>query len=545
MSETDELMSEFLAEANEILEKVEKSLDEVLSAEDRKPELDSICRGIHTIKGASSMFDFSNTAGLAHELENKLNDYKIDPGLLDESIINDIRNEVSKISTLINAQDKIHVEPVVQDVVEIKSSTLIAPVSVPAQAAAANTSASNLDEFARIPVARIDETLRGVAEIFLIRNQMVYLIEQLRAKQIEQKDFLQAIDLIDSSMRREISELERSAMSMRMMTVKNLFSKMSRIISAYNVDSSKEIQFVTSGDDTELDKKVLDALGEPLVHLIRNAMDHGVESKRDRQLARKPEKGTIRLSARTSGNEAIIEITDDGKGIDAQKVLESAKKKGLDTTHVTDDKSAIDLIFLPGFSTAEVVSDISGRGVGMDAVKTSVLKLGGQIQIQTKLGVGSTFTIRLPVSMSLVPIVLVNINGYQYAVPNQEILETKTLRFDDLKSNMGKKYVEYRKVYIECLDLRTKISTKSAKHEESAKDCSVIIFDLKGSARAARISSFEKTTEVVVKPAPHIWPTLPWVTGVSVLATGETIFVLSLKTIFESLNSDEENKNVG
>jgi two-component system chemotaxis sensor kinase CheA len=381
--------------------------------------------------------------------------------------------------------------------------------------------------------------MNGISEVFLIRNQMVYLVERLRADEKDLKDFYQNWELLDGSLRRAIGDLERSAMSMRMMTVQGLFSRMARVVQSYRTQSNKQIEFKTEGEDTEFDKKVLDTLGEPLVHLVRNAMDHGVETPEERLKQGKAPVGSITLKAEIAGNDAVVQIRDDGRGMDPKKILASAQRKGIDVSHVNDDKSAIDLIFLPGFSTAEKVSDISGRGVGMDAVKTSISVLGGTVSVDTKLGQGSTFTVRIPVTMSLVPVVLVNINGLEYAVPNSDILEVRNISSDQVRSNAGKDYVLFRGSYIPCIDLRKKVRCCVLGHEEKMRECSVIVFRLRTEVLAAQISSFDRNTEIIIKPLSRVSPKIPGVTGVSVLPTGEPIFVLSLSTLFEAFRTGE------
>ncbi len=213
-----------------------------------------------------------------------------------------------------------------------------------------------------MPVSRIADAMSGISEVFMVRNQLVHLMERFRAGELDGTDVLQSWDLLDSALRRGVGDIERATMSMRMTSMHGVFTRMGRVVQSYVAQARKQILFKTRGEETELDKKVLDALSEPLVHLIRNAMDHGIELPDARESVGKPRQGTITLSARMTGSEVLIEIADDGKGIDPKRILKSAQEKGIDTSKVTDDRSAVELIFLPGFSTAEAVSDVSGRG---------------------------------------------------------------------------------------------------------------------------------------------------------------------------------------
>lgn len=566
MAEINELLSEFLAEALDILEKVRTATDQLGQNPGSTEALDAIFRGVHTIKGSSGMFSFENTKKIAHQLESNLADWKKRAQPVSSAEISSIQTELDKIEKLLKSNDQARVEESVSAPVDAapveasssdsakpeKSEPPVAPSpSVSSQEAPAPANRTDsapavvADDYIRVSVGRINDTMNGISEVFLIRNQMVYLVERLRADEKDLKDFYQNWELLDGSMRRAIGELERSAMSMRMMTVQGLFSRMARVVQSYRASSKKQIEFKTEGEETEFDKKVLDTLGEPLIHLVRNAMDHGIETPEEREHQGKLPAGVITLRAEIAGNDAVIQIRDDGKGMDPQKILASAKKKGIDVSHVNDDKSAIELIFLPGFSTAEKVSDISGRGVGMDAVKTSISALGGTVTVDTKLGQGSIFTVRIPVTMSLVPVVLVNIKGFKYAVPNSDILEVRNLNIDQVRSNAGKDYVLFRGSYIPCIDLRKKVQCAARGFEEKLRERSVIIFKLRTEVLAAQISSFERNTEIIIKPLSRVSPKVSGVTGVSVLPTGEPIFVLSLSKLFEAFRNGEVTHAAG
>ncbi len=520
----DELLPEFISETSDLLERINRIIDQLFTVQDKSPLLVELFRHVHTVKGGSGMLGFRNLASVAHELETYVGKMKDAPQNIQEENVLHIRNEINKMTQLLTSRDKLETEK--KDVSVAENS----PSPVQEQ---------HVDEFIRVAVPRINDTMNSISEIFLVRNQMVHLMEKFKETRIELRDFLQSWELLDSSLRRGIGELERTVTSMRMMQVQGLFVRLGRMLESYKASSKKKIRLITQGESTELDKKVLDTLGEPLTHLIRNSMDHGIETLEQRKAANKPEVGTIRIAASIVGNEAVIEVSDDGKGIDGQKVLASAKSKGIDVSHVNDEASAVDLIFLPGFSTADKVTDVSGRGVGMDAVRSSVKGLGGSVQTQTKVGFGTTFTIKIPVSMSLVSVVIVNVNGLKYAIPNHDILEARQIRFDQLKRNAGKEYFQYKKGFIPCLDLRQALPATSKDHEENIREGAVVCFPYGGSVLAARMSAFEKNTETVVRPLPKYARSFPFISGVTVLPTGEPIFVLSLSQLQEYLVKKE------
>jgi two-component system chemotaxis sensor kinase CheA len=528
--EDNDLLPEFLAEAQELMEKIYSRLPGLTAPEARAGALDEIFRNVHTIKGGSSMFHFANTQAVAHNLESLLSDLKTSGASLTPEQIGHIRDETQKIEALLKSKDQ--PPPTASPPHPMSQASSPVPAVQPPPMAAEEPKAAATPDYIRVPVQRINESMNGIAEIFLTRNQMVHLTERLKSGVVKPRDFFQSWDQLDGSLRRGIADLERSLMNMRMAPVGGLFARMDRVVQSYKADG-KKILFKTKGETTELDKKVLDALAEPLVHLIRNAIDHGIEVSAERIKKNKSANGTVSLSAYISGNEAVIEVADDGKGMDPKAILASAKAKGVDTSHVTDDASAMELIFVPGFSTAATVSEISGRGVGMDAVKTSIQALGGKLHIQSAVGSGSTIVIRLPVSVSVSPAVIINLKGLKYAVPNDDIIEIRQTSTQKLRINAGKQYIQFRDAFVECIDLRNIVAPASRDHEENMSEASFLFFKRDQRTYSARVSSFESNTEIIVKPASSLLPRIPWLSGVSVLPTGEAIFVLSLPHVLD------------
>lgn len=532
--EDDELLGEFLAESFDIIEKMHGDLDTLLQSPHRLALIEGLYRGVHTIKGGSAMFGFEQTKAVAHALENYLGETKQQPERIGAEEQMWIRKEIQKIEQLLKSKERAPLPKEAKPEEARPQEAHTTERTEPPSTSTEPTSAQSAEDFVRVPVGKLDEALGCVAELFLIRNRMVYLFDEFRQRGAheatqEEKDFTQNWELLEGAMRRSIAELERSVMSMRMTTIAGLFTRMGRVVQTYAHQSGKKIRLHTRGEGTEFDKKVLDVLGEPLVHLIRNAMDHGIEAADVRLGRQKSEEGNITLSAHLRGNEAFIQIQDDGKGLDSEKILESARAKGLNVSHVQSEQAALELIFLPGFSTAEKVSEVSGRGVGMDAVRTSVLRLGGSVHIETQVGVGSTFTIRLPVNMSVATCVLIRSGLTLYAVPNHDIIELKKIDARLLKRNADKTYFPYKNGYIPCLDSREYLYSQHKPGALFSQEFASLIFEGEQGPQAALFTAFEKTTEIIVKPLPRISPQLDAARGLSVLPTGEPIFVLSLR----------------
>lgn len=393
----------------------------------------------------------------------------------------------------------------------------------------------------RVPTENVNDALNSIWEIFLLRNQIAYLFEKNKEFLRSNVDMSQEWEILDNALKRNIAELESTAMSMRMNDLSSLFSRMKKVVRSYQKNSGKNIVFETSGDDIELDKKVIDMLGEPLIHLVRNAMDHGVESPEIRQKAGKAVSGLIKLSAKSMSDKVVIKIQDDGKGIDVNKILEKAKEKGVDTTHIKSEEDAVNLIFSAGFSTAEKVTDVSGRGVGMDAVRRSIQKLGGEVFIETEVGKGSTFNIELPLSMAVISSILFEVNGKSYGSSIDNLVEICRESNNILEENNGSVLFPYRGEYLECFDLREFFKADDREKENSRDVATFCILEVNGKKSAIQVDKVTKHTDIVVKETKGVFPEVDCINGVSILATGEPIFVVSLTKIYRTMREGGAN----
>ncbi|MGZ3711713.1 MAG: chemotaxis protein CheA [Bdellovibrionota bacterium] len=572
MSEQDEFLPDFLSEAAELIEQARSALKTLNTGADREEVLNSVFRAVHTVKGGAGMFQFENTKNLAHKLETLLTLWRKAPAKFSEVEAAKIVRALDHLETLLQTSDKQQgknpVESVLAPMASPAPTTVSETIAIPEPTAPSETAAGEFASLAqelagvaaepvlekskaetpassppamngptlnstpsdmlRVPVSRVQRNLDVISEVFLIRNQMIYLVEKFFSASSEENGFLQAWEILDNSLRRSIGELESVAMSMRMMPFNGLFGRMEKTVRAYVTDSGKEIHVEKTGEDTELDKKVLDALSEPLIHLIRNAMDHGIESPEIRKAAGKAPAGTVSLHAKVAGNEVVLTVEDDGKGMEAEKIKSAAIAKGIDVSGVIDDKSALELIFLPGFSTVSKVTETSGRGVGMDVVKSAVERLGGNISIETQPGKGTSFHIRLPLSMSVIPAIVVRLDDALYAVSTADIIETQRVPTKQIKMNASDSFLPYRGNFIPLYDLESLLQGKEARTERYQSFVFVCVIRHRESYLALRVGALENNTEVMVKPVPALAPQVSYVTGISVLPTGRPVFVLSL-----------------
>ena len=306
----------------------------------------------------------------------------------------------------------------------------------PAQPKAGRSAA---DSSIRVDVELLDVLMREVSELVLVRNQIVRLT-----------DNSQDMNLVQSSQRLSLvaTELQEGIMKTRMQPIEHLWSKMPRVVRDLGKQTGKDVQLEMIGGDTELDRSLLEAIGDPLTHMVRNAVDHGVEAPEVRQAAGKNPKGTVTLKAYHAGGQVVVDVIDDGAGIDAAKVAGKALEKGLVTQaqlSEMSDKEIFNLLFLPGFSTAQKVSNISGRGVGTDVVKTSIEAIGGTVDVESELGKGSTWRMRIPLTLAIQPSLTVESHGELYAIPQASLLELVAL--DSSRKETSMEYVNSSPVY--------------------------------------------------------------------------------------------------
>lgn len=581
----NELLDIFTEEAQDIFERIKDVLNGFCEAEDQQDRFAEILRGIHTIKGGAATCGLVRLKDLSHKLESNLLQFKGQLGKLKEEDIAKINRVIDRFEEIVSgdADESIsssHEDEMVkigedlsagQSASEEKKGFVIfdeersssadshyedkqkesrnengseippenpetsSPSSMKEAEFKVAKKTSAAQDTLRVPLGRIQRNFDTISEIFLTRNQLKYLVERMQSGGINSSEFFQNWEVLDNTLRKNIGELEQNAMAMRMLPIKSLLRRMESAVRSYCDETGKNIKVHIEGEETELDKKVLDSLAEPLIHLTRNAMDHGIEDEKRRMELKKPISAKISFKASVVGNDVILSISDDGRGIDAANILASAKKKGLDTSHISNNDEAIRLIFQPGFSTKEQVSDVSGRGIGMDAVKTYVEGIGGQITIETKIDQGSTFNLRLPLGMSVIPAILVRANHKLFAVTASDVRETRKVPIDDIHINGKECFYNRNGVFIPCYDVDDYIYQDFKTEPVSTKidRVSLCLIDSDQGLIALRVQELISNVEIVTKSLPPMAYQLPYVTGISIMATGEPTFVVSLKLLYQ------------
>ncbi|RUM50474.1 MAG: chemotaxis protein CheA [Hydrogenothermus sp.] len=395
------------------------------------------------------------------------------------------------------------------------------------------------EDVIRVDVERVEVLMNLVGELVLDRNRIVKLASSLSVEQGKDESDLEELIEAINGMSRTVSDLQDAVMKLRMQPVKKIFSKFPRIVRDLAKKLNKKVQLVLEGEDTEIDRSILDRLEDPLIHLVRNAIDHGIEPPEERIKAGKPEVGTVKLGAYQEGDRIIIYIEDDGKGIDPEKVKEKAIEKGLITPEQASnmsDKEAYELIFLPGFSTAEQVSDVSGRGVGMDVVASTIHSLRGNIEIESQLGKGTKITMKLPLTVAIIRTLMVAVNERIFAIPLFSVVEIVRYKPENVKKVGHFKSLMLRDEVYLLFTLNELFEIEDKKDKEF-----VVIVKVGEKNIAIAVEELFGEEEIVIKPLGELLEDVKGIAGATITGDGKVVLIVDPN----SLISDKKTQLVG
>lgn len=400
------------------------------------------------------------------------------------------------------------------------------PAAAKPAAAAAGGGAPIANRTIRVDIERLDALMNLFSELLIDRVRL----EQL-ASEVKRNDLTETVE----HMSRVSSDLQNIVLKLRMVPVDSVFNRFPRMIRDLAKSLDKKVDLIITGAETELDRTVIDEIGDPLVHLLRNAVDHGVESISERLAAGKSEQGTIQLRAFHSGNHVFIEIEEDGRGIYREKVLKTALKNGLVTQEQAaklSDLEVYNLLFESGFSTADKISDISGRGVGLDVVKTKIQMLGGHVQVDSKPGFGSKFSVQLPLTLSIISAMLVRLGSEKYAIPLSSIVETSAIQKSQIRNIHGNKMVDYRNSVIPLVSLSSMFEVPD--FNEDLEDETEIVVVRKGDKQVAlMVDEFIGQQEIVLKSLGKYMTGLFAISGATILGDGQVALIIDTNALIK------------
>ncbi|RLE14572.1 hypothetical protein DRJ04_02115 [Candidatus Aerophobetes bacterium] len=380
----------------------------------------------------------------------------------------------------------------------------------------------------RVPEAKLDSLMNLVGELVINRSTFYSIIQKLE-NGAEVSQISREIKEAAQTMRRITTELQMTVTELHMLPIKTLFGKFPRLVRDLSREKGKKINLEVSGEETQLDKMMIEKMGDPLIHLVRNAIDHGIEMPEEREAKGKPTYGTIKLSASQEGETVIIQVEDDGRGINSELLRKMAVKKGIineEKARILDKRECLELIFLPGFSTATKVTDLSGRGVGMDVVKDVVKKLKGEIQIDTEPDRGTKFTIKLPLTLAIVNVLLVEAAGQTFALPLSSIKETVKISKKKINKVLKKEITLLRENILGIVNLKELLNLTDHNYRREEDRVPVVVIQGRGKNLGLIVDALHRQEEIVIKPLEGIATNIPGLAGATVLGDGRVILIL-------------------
>ncbi|WQY26313.1 chemotaxis histidine kinase/response regulator CheAY2 [Helicobacter pylori] len=398
-----------------------------------------------------------------------------------------------------------------------------------------------VEQTVRVDVRRLDHLMNLIGELVLGKNRLIRIYGDVEERYDGEK-FLEELNQVVSSISAVTTDLQLAVMKTRMQPVGKVFNKFPRMVRDLSRELGKSIELIIEGEETELDKSIVEEIGDPLIHIIRNSCDHGIEPLEERRRLNKPETGKVQLSAYNEGNHIVIKISDDGKGLDPAMLKEKAIEKGVISERDAEgmsDREAFNLIFKPGFSTAKVVSNVSGRGVGMDVVKTNIEKLNGIIEIDSEVGVGTTQKLKIPLTLAIIQALLVGVQEEYYAIPLSSVLETVRISQDEIYTVDGKSVLRLRDEVLSLVRLSDIFKVDAIL--ESNSDVYVVIIGLADQKIGVIVDYLIGQEEVVIKSLGYYLKNTRGIAGATVRGDGKITLIVDVGAMMDMAKSIKVN----
>lgn len=584
--EMREIIDDFIVESNELIEKVVQDIVEI----EKNPDdelVNGIFRAVHTIKGTSSFLGFNTLSNLSHRAEDVLGrirkkemvpDAAIADTLLEaldlmKLMIEDIREKGAEDRDVSHTLQKLEIlnksdarkkigellvdEGVISNkecddllerqkqesdkkfgeiVVEEKLITEKQLSSV-----LAKQQAHKEEQTIRIDVKKLDELMNLVGELVLGKNRLI-LLDSIARKGSNNIGILDSLSDVTNYVEAVTNDLQLAVMRARLVPIGKLFNKVPRLVRDLSAEFKKQIDLKLEGESTELDRSLIEALHDPLIHIIRNSVDHGIEAPSEREKNGKNPRGILLIKAYNEGNQVIVEIFDDGKGINVQAVKEKVKEKGLMSDNELNGLSAreaMGLVFIPGLSTAKKVSNVSGRGVGMDVVKTNIEKMNGQVYIDSEEGKWTRLTLKLPLTLAIMRALIIKVKDELFAVPLNTVTELVKLREGLIKPVDKNEALVLRDMVIPIVDL-SKIFASSDSHIDEGY---IVVCNIGEKIIGVKAHSVVGQEEVVMKPLGEFLGNINGVGGATIRGDGKVILILDLPAVIEHYGTHRRGLN--
>ncbi|MCG9032366.1 chemotaxis protein CheA [Laribacter hongkongensis] len=573
----EELLQDFLTESGELLSDVDNKLVELEKYPEDKGLLNDIFRGFHTIKGGAGFLNATPLVTLCHRTENlfdklrngelQLNSHVMDVILDATGVVRDMFGDLAQsrmpapapqhildnLDAMLAGQDMVRTVPglpAVPDPASVSQPASVPPAAsaVAVQAGPATTTAAQPPErernisgnqqetTLRVDAQRLDQVLNLSGEIGLTKNRLTTLRTEIMQGNLG-ADVLHSLDEAVSQLDLLVGDLQNAVMKTRMQPIGRLFQKYPRLARDLARQLGKDVDLVLSGEETELDKTMIEDLNDPLVHLVRNAVDHGIETPDERLAAGKPVQSAVKLSAQQVGDHIVIEVADDGRGMNAGMLRKKALEKGLidlEQANSMDDKQALHLIFLPGFTTKSEISSVSGRGVGMDVVRTNIQKLNGRIDISSAPNEGTRISISLPLTLAILPVLVARVCDQSFAMPLAMVREIIPIAADAIQEVSGRPTIVVRDEVLPVRRLTELLGWKSDREPGFG-----ILMQLAEKTFILAVDTFVGREDVVIKSLQNV--SLKGVAGATLSGDGAVVLVLDMDSL---LNADKAHAAV-
>jgi two-component system, chemotaxis family, sensor kinase CheA len=579
--EMQEIINDFVIESSELVENV---IQDIVAIEENPDEevVNGIFRAVHTVKGTSSFLGFGILSTLAHKAEDLLGmirkgEIKIDKEIADtllealdsiKSMIDDIRTKgtddrdtasiVEKLERLAKVEKKKLGEILVEEKVlseselnkvlekqktekDKKLGEIVVEEKLITEGQLNNILTKQKvpkdrdDQTVRIDVKKLDELMNLVGELVLGKNRLM-MVNTIAKKASDNGGVLDNLEDVTNYIEVITNDLQLSIMKARLVPLSKVFNKVPRMVRDLCSEFKKDISLKISGEETELDRSLIESLTDPLIHIIRNSVDHGIETPEDRRAAGKEEKGILSITAYNEGNNVMIEVFDDGKGINLPAVKEKVKEKGLMSEQELNnlsDKEAMNLVFIPGLSTAKKVTSVSGRGVGMDVVRTNIEKMNGQAYIDSEYGKWTKLTIKLPLTLAIMRALIVKIAEEFYAIPLNNVIELVKLRNGSTKTVDKNEVFMLRDIIIPILDM-SKVFLSHDKNTSNGHSGYLVICKISEKTIGVKVQAVVGQEEVVIKPLGEFMGNVNGVGGATIRGDGKVILILDVPAMINN-----------
>jgi two-component system, chemotaxis family, sensor kinase CheA len=539
-----EILDSYIVEAKEILDHLSQDLLTLEKNPANTDLLNNIFRGMHTLKGTSSFLGFNQMTELTHTSEDLLNKLRKGDIIADGNIIDVLIEAHNAAKILLQRIESRNLQPIeMNDILEklraamVQQSDSVRVEDIEQVKKEQTQHASEtfnvkhqrtIDSTIRVDIDRLDDLMNLVGELVLARNRLSQVTQSLIEK-YERIEISKNIADVSGQIDFVTTELQMAVMKTRMVPIEKVFNGLPLVARDLMRTTGKNVDLQIYGKETELDKSIIEELNDPLVHMVRNAIDHGVELPEERTKLGKPQQGTVVINAERDGNYILITMEDDGRGIDTDQIKQKAIEKSLISEVQAEEMSSSDilnLIFIPGFSTKHEITNVSGRGVGMDIVKTNIAKLKGIVEIASEVGKGTIITLKVPLTLAIIQGLLMKVGVEIFAVPLSAVLEIISIRPNDIYTIQGREVIRVRDVILPLARMSDIVG--STKDGNQSPISYVVVVGWAEKRIGLLVDSLQGQKEVVIKSLGNYLGDVPGIAGSTILGDGSVILVIDV-----------------